>query len=203
MTATRRDLLVGAFAAGLGVAVASDAALADPSALLTGATSNGQVLYRLLEFEQLEAFAFAHVEQTAVLTARAKATVAHFLAQEHRHAELLGAQLAKRGVAPPTPPSAVSDVDRHLAALGVTGQLTAVHDELSAIRLLIAIETTAEVIYYRAIERLSNDAALDLAAGILGCEAQHWTGLSSVLHDGDPGIAVPHAFAPLVGQFLR
>lgn len=203
MTATRRDVLLGALAAGVGMAVASDPALADSSALLSGATSNEQVLYRLLEWEQLEAFAFAHIERTAVLTARAKATVAHFLAQDRRHADLLSEQLAKRGVAAPKPPSAVSDVDRRLAALGVTGRLTGAHDELSAIRLLITVETNAEVIYYRAIERLSNDGALNLAAGILGCEAQHWTGLSSLLHDGNPGDAVPHAFAPLVGQFLH
>ena len=63
------------------------------------------------------------------------------------------------------------------------------------------LETAAEVVYYRAIERLANPSLLERATQILGCEAQHWSGLSLLLHYHDPGLAVPHAFAPLVGQF--
>lgn len=198
MSATRRDLLRGAVAGGavsVGLAVASEPALADLISPLRGATSDGQVLFRLLQFEQLEIFAYDHIERTSVLSATARSTVAHFLAQERRHAELLSAELKKRSVAPPNPPSGVSDADRRLAALLVARRLDEAHHELAAVHLLIGIETVAEIVYHLAIERLSVPLP-ELATQILGCEAQHWTGLSSLLHNGDPVLAVPSAFAP-------
>ena len=54
---------------------------------------------------------------------------------------------------------------------------------------------TAETIYHFAIERVTG-ALPELAARILGCEAQHWTGLSSLLHNGNPVLAVPGEFVP-------
>jgi hypothetical protein len=158
------------------------------------------VLFRLVAFEQLQAFAYDHVLGSAVLRANAKRTLARFLDQERRHAELLGAALAKHRMAAPSPPSGVAAADRELAALGVSGQLDQAHDEQTAVHLLIAIETVAEELYYAAIETVSGAALLRLSAEVLACEAQHWTGLSSLLHFGDPGLAAPHAFAPLVGQ---
>jgi hypothetical protein len=198
MSATRRDLLRGALAGGaatVGFALASETAHADLTSLLRGATTDGQVLFRLLEFEQLEIFAYGHIERTAVLPDDARITVAHFLSQERRHAELLSAECKKRGVAPPTPPSGVSDADRRLAALLVARRLNEAHHESAAVHLLIGIETVAEIFYHLAIEKLSVPLP-ELAAQILGCEAQHWTGLSSLLHNGDPVLAVPSAFTP-------
>jgi hypothetical protein len=197
MTATRRDLLRGALAGG---AVSAALAFGDQEASamiapLQGATTNGQVLFRLLAFEQLEQFAYEHVERTSVLAAQARTTIAHFLSQERRHAELLLAELMKRGLKPPSPPSSVSEADRRLAALLVARRLDEAHHELAAVHLLIGIETVAETIYHLAIEKLSG-ALPQLAAQILGCEAQHWTGLSSLLHNGNPVLAVPTAFAP-------
>jgi hypothetical protein len=197
MKATRRDLLHGAVAGGaatLGLAATAEPALA-VIAPLRGATNDGQVLFRLLEFEQLEVFAYGHVERTSVLSDVARITVAHFLDQERRHAELLRAELRKRGVSPPTPPSGVPEADRKLAALEVARRLNVVQHELAAVHLLIGIETVAETIYHLAIEKLSGPLP-ELAAQILGCEAQHWTGLSALLHDGDPVRAVPSGFAP-------
>ncbi len=58
MSATRRDLfrgaLAGGAAAGLGLAIGDGRALAGPIAPLQGANTDGQVLLRLMEFEQLE-----------------------------------------------------------------------------------------------------------------------------------------------------
>jgi hypothetical protein len=199
MSTTRRDLLRGALAGGgavtLGLAVTGGVAAADTLDPLRGANTDGQVLARLMEFEQLEIYAYGHIERTSVLSAEARATVSHFLAQEHTHAALLSAQLKKRGVALPAPPSSVPDADRRLAALLVARRLDDTHGETAAVHLLIGIETVAETIYHLAIEKLTG-ALPELAARILGCEAQHWTGLSSVLHDGDPVRAVPSEFAP-------
>lgn len=195
---TRRDLLRGALAgatATVGLAVAPEAALAGPPRPLVGVTSETGVLFRLLEFEQLEVFCYMHVEQTAALPPRARIRVAQFLGHERRHAQLIGAALRAHGVAPPTPPSSVSEADSKLAALLVARRLSDSHDETEAVHLLIGVETVAENIYYEAVELLTGPA-LRVAAGIMGCEAQHWTGLSAVLHDGDPVRAVPRAFVP-------
>lgn len=198
MNATRRDLfrgvLAGGAAAGLGLGIGAGEASAAITPL-KGAHTDAQVLHRLMAFEQLEIFAYGHVERTTVLSAEARNTVSHFLAQEHRHAALLSAQLHKRGVALPAPPSSVAEADRRLAALLVARRLDQAHHELAAMHLLIGIETVAETIYHLAIERLTGDLP-ELAARILGVEAQHWTGLSSVLHDGNPVLAVPSEFAP-------
>jgi hypothetical protein len=198
MSATRRDLfrgvIAGGAAASLGLAVGEGEARA-AIAPLQGAQTDGQVLRRLMEFEQLEIFAYGHIDRTSVLSAQARTTVSRFLAQEHRHAVLLSAQLNKRGVALPSPPSSVSEADRRLATLLVARRLDQAHRESAAMHLLIGIETVAETIYHLAIEKLTGALPV-LAAQILGCEAQHWTGLSSVLHDGNPVLAVPSEFAP-------
>ena len=198
MKTTRRNLLRGVLAAGAGAGLTLAIGDEDATAAiapLKGAKTDGQVLFRLLAFEQLEEFAYGHIEATSVLPAQARSAIARFLAQERRHGELLMAELQKRGVAPPKPPSSVADADRRLAALLVARRLNEAHHELAAVHLLIGIETVAETIYYLAIRKLSG-ALPSLAAQILGGEAQHWTGLSSLLHDGDPVHAVPRAFVP-------
>ena len=132
MRTTRRDLFCGALAGGtaaLGVALSPQAALADPTALLRGATNDGQLLERLLGFEQLEVFAYGHVERASVLPAHARVTVAHFLRQERRHLELLAAAVIRHGASAPTAPESLSAADRELAALGVSGRLDHVGDE--------------------------------------------------------------------------
>ena len=167
MSATRRDLfrgaLAGGAAVGLGLAIGDGGALAAAIAPLQGANTDGQVLLRLMEFEQLEIFAYEHVERTAALSAEARTTVSHFLAQEHRHAALLSALLTKRGVAVPPPPSTVSEADAKLAALLVARRLDEAHHELAAMHLLIGVETVAETIYHLAIEKLTG-ALPELAA---------------------------------------
>jgi Ferritin-like domain len=199
MSPTRRDLLRGTVggvaAATLGLAFEDEEARAAVVEPLLGATTERQVLFRLLQFEQLEEFAYGHIERTSVLSAQARSTVAHYLGQERRHAELISAELAKHGAAPPKPPSGVGEADRMLATLLVARRLDAAHHEVAAMHLLIGIETVAETIYYLATSKLSGSLPL-LTAQIHGNEAQHWTGLSSVLHDGDPVRAVPRAFAP-------
>ncbi|MGN6170080.1 MAG: ferritin-like domain-containing protein [Solirubrobacteraceae bacterium] len=202
MSATRRDLLRGALAggvaAGLGLEIGGGQALA-AIAPLQGANTDEQVLFRLMEFEQLEIFAYGHVERTSVISAEARTTVSHFLSHERRHAEVLYAELKKHGVATPTPPSGVAEADRRLAALLVARRLDQARHEPAAVHLLIGVETVAETIYHLAIEKLTG-ALPELAARILGCEAQHWTGLSSLLHNGDPVLAVPSEFAPFATQ---
>lgn len=205
MSYTRRGLFRGTVAGGaaaLGLATAADATT-DVTVLLHGAHTDAQVLVQLLDVEQLLGFAYAHLLRTAELSSKARSTLTRFLGQERRHAQLLASELAVRHVGVPAPPSSVAEADRKLAALGVSGQLSAFHHETPSLHLLIALETVTEEVYYAAIETLSSTALVGLAAEILGCEAQHWSGLSAVLHYDDPGLATPRAFAPLVGQIAN
>jgi hypothetical protein len=202
MSATRRDLLRGALAGGaltLGLGVTAEPALAGTVDQLQGAKTDGQVFFRLLAFEQLEIFCYRHIERTSVLSDVARATVAHFLSQERGHAALLSVELKKRGLGQPTPPSSVSEADRRLDALLVARRLDEAHHEPAAVHLLIGVETAAETIYHFAVEKLTG-ALPQLAARILGCEAQHWTGLSSLLHNGNPVLAVPGQFVPFAAH---
>ncbi|MBV8943034.1 MAG: ferritin-like domain-containing protein [Solirubrobacterales bacterium] len=205
MSCTRRGLFRGTVAGGvaaLGLVSAADAAT-DGTGLLHGARTDAHVLLRLLEFEQLQGFAYEHVLHTAALQSKARSMVTQFLGQERRHAELLASELATRHVGLPAPLSNVAEADRELAAVGVNGRLTGVEREAAAVRMLIGIETVAEEIYYAAIETLSSAGPVGLAADIMACEAQHWTGLSAVLHYGNPGLDTPREFAPSVGQLTN
>jgi hypothetical protein len=56
---------------------------------------------------------------------------------------------------------------------------------VGALEYLIGIETLAESAYYSATSKFSNPSLTALAAGILGCEAQHWSSLNQLLHPGD------------------
>lgn len=204
MSTTRRALLRGTLAGGAAwaaIALEGRSALADAPPLLRGANGDAELLFRLLQYEQVAAFSYAHIERSAALSARARGTVARYLGQEHRHAQLLTAAMSARHETAYAPTRGMAAAEGILAELGVTESLQAVHGEDAAVRLLIAIETAGENLYYAAIERLSSPSLLSLAGEILGCEGQHWSGLSALLHPEQPGNTVPHAFVPLVGQF--
>jgi rubrerythrin len=203
-TATRRGLVRGGLAGAaalLALALDGEAARAGTAPLLRGAHGDKQLLLRLLQYERLAELAYSYLGRSAGLSARARATLARFGHQEHRHGALLASALAQRGARTFGPARDVKAADHALAQLGVRGRLEQAHSQETAVRLLIAIETAGEELYYGAVERLTSPALLDLAAEILACEGQHWSGLSDLLHSEQPGITVPHAFVPLVGQF--
>ncbi len=204
MSATRRRFLRGAIAGGAamaGLGLGGESALASTSAPLRGARGDTQLLGRLIDYEQVAEFAYSYLARSATLSAQGKRILARFLGQEREHAKLLSSALAARGESLSAPQRSVAAADRELARLRVSGRLDQAHQQDSAVRLLISVEGVGQNLYYAAIERLSSPTLLGLAAEILACEGQHWTGLSNVLHSGQPGTTVPHAFVPLVGQF--
>lgn len=193
---TRRDLIrtgiVGSAAAVAGAVTlgASAPARAD---VLGDAHGDAALLERIVSIEQLIAFAYDHVRARIQLTAEAAATMRRFASQEHEHVRLLSSALRDRGHTPPPAPTDVASVSRQLTALHGSGSLTSFSRQVGALEYLIGIETVAENAYYSATSRLADPGLVGLAAGILGCEAQHWSGLEQLLHPGDVMQFVPYS----------
>lgn len=192
---TRRDLIrtgiVGVTAAVAGGALGSSAtAEAD---ILGGAQGDVALLERIAAIEQLIAFAYDHVVRGIPLSPKAGAMLRAFAAQEHQHVRVLSRALRELGHAPPPAPTDVDSVSRQLASLHGSGNLTSFGHQVGALEYLIGIETVAESAYYAATSKLSDPSLVVLAAGILGCEAQHWTSLEGLLHPGDITQSVPYS----------
>jgi hypothetical protein len=192
----RRELIrtgiVGTAAAVAGGAVLGDAATAEAD-ILGDAHGDATLLGRIAAIEQLIAFAYDHVTSSIPLTPKAGALLRTFAAQEHAHVRVLSHALSGLGHAPPPAPTDVGSVSRQLAALHGSGSLTSFKRQVGALEYLIGIETVAESAYYSAMSKLSAPSLVALAAGILGCEAQHWTGLEGLLHPGDITQSVPYS----------
>jgi hypothetical protein len=184
---TRRALIrtgvLGTIAAA-GGAVLRGSAAADAD-ILGNAHGDAALLERIAAIEQLIAFAYDHVTANIQLSATAAAMVRDFASHEHEHVRLLSSALGDLGRAPPPAPTDVTAVSRQLTALHGSGSLTAFRRQVGALEYLIGIETVAEGAYYSASSKLSDPSLAVLAAGILGCEAQHWVSLNELLHPGE------------------
>lgn len=192
----RRDLLrtgiVGTAAAVAGARMLRDAAPAEAD-ILGAARGDPALLERIVTIEQLIAFAYEHVISRIRLSAQAAATLRTFAAQEREHVRLLSSALRDLGHTPPPAPTEAASVSRQLGALHGSGSLTSFARQVGALEYLIGIETVAESTYYTATSRLSDPSLVAMAAGILGCEAQHWTSLEELLHPGDVTQSVPYS----------
>src|SRR5437764_1187598 len=194
---TRRDLIRTGIV-GTAAAVAGGAALRDPSTaeadILGDAHGDAAVLERVVAIEQLIAFAYDHVISRMIpLSPKAAAMVRNFASQERQHVGLLSRALRDLSHATPPAPTDVDSVSRQLGALHGSGSLTSFVRQTGALEYLIGIETVAESAYYTATSKLSDPNLVSLAAGILGCEAQHWTSLEELLHPGDITQTVPYS----------
>lgn len=193
-------VLGGAGALALGSALAPAGALASgakPSSaglgqLFAQASSDADLLRGLLIIEQLLAFAYQHVLSSGGLSGATKPRISDFLSQEHAHIRVLRTALSRAGSSAPPQPSSVAAVSRQLAQLGAPGSLRLSDSEVSSIRYLIGVETVAEGAYYYSSSKLNDPRLAVEAAEIMGCEAQHWTSLSGLLHAGDVNRAVPY-----------
>ena len=193
---TRRALfrtgIVGAIAAAAGGAALPDPAIADGD-VLAGAHGDAQLLERIVTIEQLIVFAYDHVIANVALSPAAAAAVRDFAAHEREHVQLLSKALDDLGHAPPPAPTDVDSVSRQLAALHGSGSLTSFKRQVGALEYLIGVETVAENAYFSASSKLSDPRLGVLAAGILGCEAQHWSTLELLLHPGEVLQAAPYS----------
>lgn len=193
---TRRDLIRSGIV-GSATAIAGGAILGGPARagadILGDARGDAALLERIVAIEQLIAFAYDHVIAHIPLSAQAAATMRRFASHEREHVGLLTSALHDRGHTPPPAPTNVASVSRQLTALHGSGSLTSFARQTGALEYLIGIETVAESTYYTATSRLSDPSLIGLAAGILGCEAQHWSSLEGLLHPGDVMQSVPYS----------
>ena len=192
----RRDLIrtgiVGTVTAVAGGAVLRDAATAEAD-ILGDARGDAALLERMLAIEQLIAFAYGYVISKIPLSPKAAAMLRKFASQERDHVRLLSRALRDLGHAPPPAPTDAASVSHQLAQLHGSGDLMSFARQAGALEYLIGIETVAESVYYAATSKLSNPTLVSLAAGILACEAQHWTSLEELLHPGDVMQSVPYS----------
>lgn len=185
---TRRELVVGAGAGAGATALAPAGALAAPG-------GDGGILIRTLEVEQLLVFSYRTALGSGALTAAVQSTVRELLGHELVHVATLEQELARLGSDNvPSGPADVAAAQRQLASYRVHRSLSRLHSQHDCLRLLIDVESIAEGAYFTAIAKLSDPELLRIATEVLGCEAQHWTLLSSIQHHGDVKRAVPYPF---------
>ena len=176
----RRELIASGAAVLAGAAALPEEAAAD---VLGSVSGDSQVLARLVEIEAAVVSGYRRVLGAGVLSASARGLAVDFLQHERAHVRTLSAELAKLGGSAPAPATTAT-----LEKLGVSG---GVGSSADALHYLIALETLTESAYYSAVGRLSDPRLVRLAGQIMGCEAQHWTALSGLLHAGDVYTGVP------------
>jgi hypothetical protein len=187
---TRREL-VGSTA----VAVAAAGLLGAPAAAGASAPpTDADVLRRTLQIERVVVIAYRQSIASGALTPAIASQLEQILGQEHEHVAILEGALKSLGEPPPPPPSDLAAAQRVLTSRHVDASLLALHTQDQCLRLLVNVETLAEEAYFVAVGQLSDADLLRTSAQIMGCEAQHWTVLSSARHHGDVKISVPYPF---------
>ncbi len=191
---TRRELIMGAAAGGLGAGAAT---LLTPvravAALASAPVRPVTELQALLRVELLVLFCYQRVLASGVASPSQQRVLEQISSHEHAHVVAVRAALVSRGGTPPQGPANAATADRHLAARRVPNRLEQLRGRADAIRLLVAVERVAEGAYFVSMSRLSDAGLLRLGAEIMANEAQHYSMLRELLRPGDPQNAVPYA----------
>jgi hypothetical protein len=188
--ATRREL-VGSTAAALaaaGLLGAEAARAAGPP------PTDADVLRRTLQIERVVVIAYRQAIASDALAVPVARQLEQILGQEHEHVAILEAALRSLGEPPPPPPTDLPAAQRLLTSHHVNVSLLQLRTQDQCLRLLVNVETLAEEAYFTAVGQLSDAALLRTSTQIMGCEAQHWTVLSTVKHHGDVMMTVPYPF---------
>jgi hypothetical protein len=189
--ATRRELLRSGIAA-----TAALSAVHAPGARAALAPGQGDaaVLARTLQIEQLVSIAYRRVLGSGALGPTVAGPLRGFLSQELEHVAALEQGLRGLGASVPASPASVASAQAALVRHHVSASLTRLQTQHQCLRLLIDVESLAEGAYFSAISKLSDPSLLRTSTEIMGCEAQHWTVLSSLQHHGKVDRAVPYPF---------
>ena len=188
---TRRELVqsaVGLAAAGSVVAGAASAAAA---AL---APSEPEALAHALEMERLSVIGYEQVLASGVLSGVVRPQLEALLAQDREHVTALEHVFTRSGVPQPQGPADVPAAQAILTKHQVHRSLTRLPTQHDCLRVMIDIESLAEGAYYKALPRLADPTLVRLSATMMGSDAQHWSVLSSIQHNGDPMMSVPFPF---------
>jgi hypothetical protein len=188
---TRRELIAGtagaAAVASLGVAAASAAAA-------VGARSEVQALSYALQMERVGVLAYHQVLSTDVLRAGARIQLGLLLAQDLKHVAKLEQLLRGLGAAATDGPPDVAAAQALLGQHQVHRSLTSLPTQHDCLRLLIDVESLTEGAYFKAIPQLEHPKLIRVSVELMGSDAQHWTVLSGIQHDGDVVQSVPYPF---------
>jgi rubrerythrin len=190
--ATRRDLLRGAAAAGAAASALgrSAAAVAAPAAT----PGDDRMLAKALRTEQLVVIGYQAALATDAVSAGVRYVLEHMLAQELQHVGALERILRSRGAPVPGGPASTQAAQEELTRHHIHISLTGLRTQHLCLRLLINLESLAEGAYFAAISKLHDPSLVRTSLEIMGCEAQHWTLLSSIQHHGKVELAVPYPF---------
>jgi hypothetical protein len=193
---TRRQLVAGlglAVAAVVAPSQAEAAAVAGGSAGHASVAQDQKILEGLLRTERLLQYAYEQALTSRTLGQASQGIVVMLLDQEFAHSRALEHQLAAMVLRTPShqarpthpepfPPPAVAALFKQ------------VRTEAGAIKAVVDIESLAESNYFDAVAGLADPRLVQMAAQILASEAQHWTLLAALLHQGHPEAAVPHPY---------
>jgi hypothetical protein len=191
---TRRELVRGGLAAGVGGALGRSILAAPVASAAAGSAGDADVLSKTLSVEQLVVFSYQRAVGSGALESGVAGQIRGMLSQELRHVATLESVLRSLGARIPAAPRDVASAQRALATHHVVRSLTDLHTQFNCLKLLIDVESVAEGAYFSAIASLSDPGRVRTAAGIMGCEAQHWTIISELLNDYNVMRSVPYPF---------
>jgi hypothetical protein len=191
---TRRELAQRGLAATASVAALTAVGACSAAAAAATPQSDAGVLGRVLAVEDLVVVAYRQALRSGALRPRVGRQVREILAQELEHVATLQRELERIGAPVPAAPHDLATAQRALAGHHMHTSLEALRTQNDCLKLLIDVESVAEGAYFAAIGALTDPALLRTSAGIMGCEAQHWTVLSAARHNGDVTFSVPYPF---------
>jgi Ferritin-like domain len=189
---TRREMLR---AAGLGGAFAVALSSGGPArAASDGPQTDAELVYDLLQTEQVMAFAYEQLLSTGVIAPGIAQMLTHFSGHEQQHVRAWTGALRRLGAGAPVAPVSVDAADAALKKLHVAARLADAGTERRAIELLIGAEEANIGAYYTAIAKLHDPQLLQTAAQAMGADSQHAMALRRILHPRPVDRFVPNAF---------
>jgi hypothetical protein len=188
---TRRELV----RSGVGVAVAGSllggvASAADAAPTL----SEAGALAHALEMERLSVIGYHQVLASGVLSGAVRPQLEVLLAQDRQHVTTLEQVFRRAGAPLPQGPADVAAAQTLLSRHQVHRSLTKLPTQHDCLRLMIDIESLAEGAYFKAMPRLTDATLMRTSAAIMGSNAQHWSVLSGIQHNGNVMLSVPFPF---------
>ena len=159
---TRRAVLAGAGATALAAALPE---------LALAARGDAAIFGRMAPLEQTLAFAYGAAVNAGSDRVRELAT--GFVAHEAEHVAALNRELEAMGSAKAQPPKDPGVVDAVARSLGITPVLTDLRTPDEILTFLLAFEEAVMAAWINAHRKLADARLLQLATGILACQAQH------------------------------
>jgi len=187
-SATRRELVRGAIAAGAGLAVGFEPATARAD---EAPPSPEELLGKALQVERVLVLAYERVFASGALSPGIQRAITPHLAHERAHVAAVAAELTRLGAPAPTGPLSVKDASDLLGEHNISDSLTDLHSQDVCLKLLVDLESVAEGAHYTPLKDLTDPRLVQMNAQIMACEAQHWTVLSGLRNPGQYVKAIP------------